>query len=1083
LPWTQVAESGIVGSMLSAIFTVCTMALVLALPAAAGAALHTLGREFRPTSAERAGFDSCTAADASSAALVFRCNRSHPDAACPNPNIGKLFAEWRTPEGELDGEPVLVAEGSYNYGIPFACSADGLIAVVTGAAARVIGRNGERGMTSPICAGGPCWGPFAIAPRGGGFLVVWPRYQHGLFGRSIDSDGQATGEPFLIAATPQDAAVHAVGAIPVGSDDGVLIAWKVREPDGDRVRATLVSPDDSVDPGIVASEFPSIEMSAGLTVTPDGAGAFVLAWQNEPAQAGWVARRILLQDAAPTTSTTTTTIDAPLSAQFVPVTEIGAPSFGDERFAEHAPELVGDGEGNWFASWLDLIPTPPYQHVGSKASHSSDDGRNWSVPQPHANGENLQYTNSRIAQDTSGVAIEAWARDDQAAVLFRRSSDGGHTWTDTGVLAESVVEMREDDGEREMRAIAVAAGAAGRWVAAWTEYAGEYVWCSGDDDESDCIDYESITTLSCAIRYSISTDGGVSWSPSAVLVEDVCWTQLGLEIATDRNGDWLAVWARQDVVYGSHSQDDAQSWAAPRALTSEVEFQRSPAWQDPSRPALAIAANTQGKWLLALSAWLPDPPEVWPFTHARVVVMRTDDLAGDWSALTGVAPWHDSLDGRDLSPALAVSADGQFALAWSTHSAGTGLDADIVAAFSDDGGQSWNAPVVVDGQAANDPSGDFHPRIVRAGATWGIAWLAIESPETRAIRFTRTRGNCGNGVVEVPEECDDANVIEGDGCDSTCRVSGCGSHIVTGNEQCDDGNTIDTDSCISCVMAVCGDAHTRGGVEECDDGNDVDTDACRNDCMQAVCGDGVLRPGIEQCDDGETSGNNDECRNDCTSSTCGDGYIHVGEEECDDGNTLNGDGCSKHCHLVPDCGFLNGSGVRVKASDAAKVLRRALGIISTCPLRRCDVNDDGSVTATDALSTLRSAVGIFRAGCSWPTSLVVRMASSEKLGALQIDVSWADAAGHVLSDADGSPACEVVAPATLSSINWYPDRSVILLGLVSSGGMQGPLDILRCSYDPVAGPSLHDFRVEVTDASDLQANPVVPAPTLTAVMQ
>jgi len=29
---------------------------------------------------------------------------------------------------------------------------------------------------------------------------------------------------------------------------------------------------------------------------------------------------------------------------------------------------------------------------------------------------------------------------------------------------------------------------------------------------------------------------------------------------------------------------------------------------------------------------------------------------------------------------------------------------------------------------------------------------------------------CGNGLIESPEQCDDHNVANGDGCDSRCKI-------------------------------------------------------------------------------------------------------------------------------------------------------------------------------------------------------------------------------------------------------------------------------------------------------------------------
>ena len=55
---------------------------------------------------------------------------------------------------------------------------------------------------------------------------------------------------------------------------------------------------------------------------------------------------------------------------------------------------------------------------------------------------------------------------------------------------------------------------------------------------------------------------------------------------------------------------------------------------------------------------------------------------------------------------------------------------------------------------------------------------------------------CGDSrVCAELETCDDGNMVEGDGCDSTCQVSGCGSGVVTEGEVCDDGNREPFDSC------------------------------------------------------------------------------------------------------------------------------------------------------------------------------------------------------------------------------------------------------------------------------------------------
>jgi cysteine-rich repeat protein len=70
---------------------------------------------------------------------------------------------------------------------------------------------------------------------------------------------------------------------------------------------------------------------------------------------------------------------------------------------------------------------------------------------------------------------------------------------------------------------------------------------------------------------------------------------------------------------------------------------------------------------------------------------------------------------------------------------------------------------------------------------------------------------CGDGTLDFGEECDDSNLVDGDGCDSNCTVTGCGNGIVTAGEDCDDGGTVAGD----CCSAACG---FEAGGASCDDG-------------------------------------------------------------------------------------------------------------------------------------------------------------------------------------------------------------------------------------------------------------------------
>lgn len=131
---------------------------------------------------------------------------------------------------------------------------------------------------------------------------------------------------------------------------------------------------------------------------------------------------------------------------------------------------------------------------------------------------------------------------------------------------------------------------------------------------------------------------------------------------------------------------------------------------------------------------------------------------------------------------------------------------------------------------------------------------------------TGEEANCGNGVVEPGEFCDDGNTSNTDDCLNSCYEASCPDGFLHEGtfEQCDDGNLVETDACTAtCQIAVCGDHFVWEGMEVCDDGDDDDTDGCPSNCQLAACGDGFLYAGVEECDDGNTE-DGDGCRSDCT---------------------------------------------------------------------------------------------------------------------------------------------------------------------------------------------------------------------------
>jgi len=123
--------------------------------------------------------------------------------------------------------------------------------------------------------------------------------------------------------------------------------------------------------------------------------------------------------------------------------------------------------------------------------------------------------------------------------------------------------------------------------------------------------------------------------------------------------------------------------------------------------------------------------------------------------------------------------------------------------------------------------------------------------------------SCGDGVEDAGEECDDGNIINGDGCSSTCELEEyCGDQIVNGNEECDG-----QEHCLpDCTWDEwCGDGIANLS-EECD-GGDLGAGApagavCNTSCEWEWCGDGIVQDGLNEiCDPGDPV--QDYCNDQC----------------------------------------------------------------------------------------------------------------------------------------------------------------------------------------------------------------------------
>lgn len=207
---------------------------------------------------------------------------------------------------------------------------------------------------------------------------------------------------------------------------------------------------------------------------------------------------------------------------------------------------------------------------------------------------------------------------------------------------------------------------------------------------------------------------------------------------------------------------------------------------------------------------------------------------------------------------------------------------------------------------------------------------------------------CGDLFVGAKEECEDGNVVNGDGCDSClftclsadparnctnldpCVATSCDDATHTCGSPLPDGTTCAAGRICkngACAPTICGDKVIEG-TEVCDDGNLVDGDGCDADCTLSCVNPATDCPAAPVCQTNACNAasicvtNNvnidpgciapNSCQNgacQAPNAVCGNGTLEMGEE-CDFGAS-NGpnagceSNCKFSCNANADCGDMN----------------------------------------------------------------------------------------------------------------------------------------------------------------------------------
>jgi len=195
---------------------------------------------------------------------------------------------------------------------------------------------------------------------------------------------------------------------------------------------------------------------------------------------------------------------------------------------------------------------------------------------------------------------------------------------------------------------------------------------------------------------------------------------------------------------------------------------------------------------------------------------------------------------------------------------------------------SWAAPTP-DGTLtmnATNTEGDY--QCVTGGTkTLALTGTSGGQSTTKTITVncdaTACSFECGNGILEGTEQCDDTTPH----CDqATCTIDPvCGDGVIDTGECEPPGTAACSATCVPSTP-FCGDGFITG-IEQCEPPN---TPICSSTCQNITgCGNGVLETGLgEQCDNGANNSNTvaGACRTNCQNPSCGDNVVDSGEQ-CD----------------------------------------------------------------------------------------------------------------------------------------------------------------------------------------------------------
>jgi hypothetical protein len=358
-----------------------------------------------------------------------------------------------------------------------------------------------------------------------------------------------------------------------------------------------------------------------------------------------------------------------------PAALLNTTATNDGLAGDFHPRVASDKNGNWVAVWDSSFDLggPAGADYDILVSRSSDNGATWSAPALlNTSGTidgSLRDVSPSITTNEQGNWVAVWESELRLDgmpfldldILVAYSEDNGVTWSAPALLNSTA----PDDGGIKDDHPQVTTDTLGNWIAVWNSYYGT-------------ADYE--------VFYSRSSDNGATWSTAEILnstaAADVSQDDRP-QIATDRRGNWIAVWASNfnldaqaggdfDIFY-SRSIDNGVSWGEARLLNSFATVDGALEDRTPQ-----IQTDGFGNWIA-----------IWTFdfnlgetgvSDFDIFFSRSIDNGESWSAQTQLSVTGSSdEDSPDEEPQIAADGQGNWVAVWQSRyeivgNAGTDYD-------------------------------------------------------------------------------------------------------------------------------------------------------------------------------------------------------------------------------------------------------------------------------------------------------------------------------------------------------------------------------------------------------------------------